>query len=565
MAGLQLTGLASGFDWKSLVDQLMEIERVPITRLGTEQTKNTQAKSALVDVGTRLSSLQTAANALKAEGLFTGRKVSLSASGWSAAAAAGAAAGSYQINVTQLATATRRAGAADIAQGLTTTSDVSGLTLATLPTGMAVTAGEFSVNGQRIRVALSDSLQDVFDAIATATDGAVSATYDESTDRVSLNGTSEISLGASNDTSNFLRVLKLANNGTDTVASSGALGTMKGNSTLATSGLRTAVTAVDGTGAGEFKINGATISYNLNTESLNTVLKRINQSGAGVTATYDSLNDRVNLTNQTTGDVSMAIEEDAGGLLGALGLTGGTVVRGLNTEFTINGGGTLSSVGSTLDEATHGIAGLNLTVGITGTQTVAIEPDTAEMRTKIDGFITAYNTLQSFIDERTKITASNGSVAAAVLANNREVQSWASEMRALAFSVVEGTGLRLEGFGIDFKSGTSQLEVKDVVKLEAALRDRPGEMEDFFQQSSTGFAAKFDSRLTTIIAQNGEQQARLTKSNSSIDDQIAGLERRLEQQRALLESSFIRMEEAQARIQQQSSTLQNAFPSTSTQ
>ena len=78
MASLQLSGLASGFDWKSLVDQLMELERTPITRIEKEQATNTARATALKDLGTRLTTLQNAAKALKSATLFSSRTASSS-------------------------------------------------------------------------------------------------------------------------------------------------------------------------------------------------------------------------------------------------------------------------------------------------------------------------------------------------------------------------------------------------------------------------------------------------------------------------------------------------------
>jgi flagellar hook-associated protein 2 len=534
--------------------------RAPINRLAVEQVRNTQANTALTDLGTRLTALQAATTALKSATLFAGRSATLSGTGWSAAAASGTPSGTYSFNVSKLATAARREGGADIGSGLSATNDVSALTIATLPIGTAVSAGTFTVNGARIDVGLADSLQDVFDAIDTATGGAVTASYDSATDKVTLSGTGEITLGAANDTSNFLRALKLGNNGTDTVASSGALGTTRTSGSLASAGLRTAITAVDVDGNGAFTINGVEIAYNVNTDSLSGIVSRINQAGAGVSASYDTVNDRVVLTNMKTGDIGLSVTEAAGGLLGALGLTtGGALVRGENTEFTVNGGPVISTHGTTLDVSTHGIAGLTITAGSTGTQSATVAADTASMKSKINDFITAYNSLQTFIEEKSKITSTNGKVTTAVLTTNREVPAWAGNLRSLAFGSAEGTIGRLESLGIDFQSGSSQLEIKDETKLDTALRDRPAEVEAFFQKSGTGLASKFDTRLAVLTTQNTDQQKRLTATNAGIDRQIADLERRLEQQRALLTDSFIRMEEAQAKIQQQSSALTNAF------
>ena len=80
---------------------------------------------------------------------------------------------------------------------------------------------------------------------------------------------------------------------------------------------------------------------------------------------------------------------------------------------------------------------------------------------------------------------------------------------------------------------------------------------------STGFAAKFDTLVDTMIESSEGSQDRYTDTNEALDRQISDLERRLEQQRELLTSSFIAMETAQSRIQQQSSAITNAFNSNS--
>ncbi len=568
----KLSGLASGFDWQSLVEQLMEVERVPITRLEAEQTRNSQKVTQLGTLGSRLTTLKTAALALRTDSLFDRRTVANASSGstWSATAGAGVAAGAYAFDVTRLATAARREGTGDRGGSLAATSDVSGLTVATLPLATPVTAGTFSVNGKQVTVALTDSLQTVFDRISTATGGAVTAAYNPTTDRVELSGAGEIVLGAANDSSNFLRVLKLGNNGTAAVTSSGSLGTIRTGMPLASGNLRTAVTAVDAGGNGSFNVNGVDIAYNVNTDSLATVLKRINQSGAGVTAAYDSSLDRVVMTNNATGDLGIAISEGAGGLMAALGLgSGGTLVRGQNAEFTVNGGGTLTSASNTLDASAHGITGLSVTARSQGAQTLNVSPDTTAMREKIDAFIKAFNDVQTFLDSSTRVTTdSKGKVTAAILADNREIQSWGRELRSKAFAAIpglDGTIARLENLGIDFKSGTNELEVKDSAKLDAALRDRPSDVGEFFGTASAGLAQTIEKYAEGVATLNTKQQERLNKSNAGIDEQIAALERRLEQQRQMMESAFIAMETAQSKLQSQQAALTNSLGQIGTQ
>ncbi|WP_069962273.1 flagellar filament capping protein FliD [Lacunisphaera limnophila] len=569
MATMQLSGLASGLDWKSLVDQLMDIERAPIDRIEREQLVNTQQSNALKDLNTRLATLQTASTTLSDQSLFSGRTAASGTTGstWNLAATSGTAAGSYAFNVTQLATKARREGAADITSGLNTTADVSGLTLATLRTASIPTAGTFTINGTAVTVATTDSLDTVFAAIATATGNDVTASYDPLTDRITLDSATdaEIVLGAANDTSNLLAVLKLANNGTGTLTSHGTLGSARTNSTFATAGLRTAITAVDGTGAGSFTLNGVNVAYNVNTDSISTVVKRINASGAGVTASYDAVNDRMTLANNTTGDLGMTVSESAGGLLGALGLTSGhTVVRGENAEFSVNNGGTIISTSNTLDATAHGITGLTVTADSTTAETITVGADTAKMKEKIDAFITAFNAVGLFIDEKTRVTSTNGKVTTNVLTNNREVQAWQRDLRSLGFSAIAGLGAvdRLDDLGI-VTDRDGRLSVGDTTKLEAALTDSAADVEAFFTTATTGFAAKFKTRVTAMIDSGDGVQERLAATNSTLDRQIADLERRLVQQRELLTSGFIAMESAQSQIQQQSSAIANAFGTSS--
>jgi flagellar hook-associated protein 2 len=549
-----------------LVDQLMQIEATPVSRIQKEQASNTQQGAALSGLGTKLDALRSSAQALKDTTLFAKRTASSATtdSTWKVSASAGFAPGSHTVAVSQLATKARREGAADITGGLSATNDVSGTTLATLATAVPVTAGTFSVNGQKITVATTDSLQDVFDAIDDATNGAVTAAYDAATDKVTLTGSGTITLGAANDTSNLLTALKLANNATASVTSSGTLGAMRSGATLATAGLRT---AVGGSGTGTFTINGTSVAYNTATDTLATLLARMNASGAGVTASYDAVNDRVLLANQVTGDLGIAVEDDANGLLAALGLTtGATAVRGQDAAFTMDGGATLYSRSNTLDGTAHGLAGLSVTVDSATTQTVTVAADTAAVRGKVDDFVDAYNAVQDYIDEKTKITTSGGKVTTSVLSNNHEVQAWSRQLRALAFGTVSvsGTITRLDHLGLDFTSDGT-LEVADGDKLEAALADKPTDVEDFFAHGTTGLAAKFDALLDSLGEYNDTAQTKLTATNTDLDRQIADLQRRLDQQREIMTNSFIAMETAQSRIQQQSTALTNAFfPSSST-
>jgi len=573
MAGIQISGLVanSAFDWKSVVDQLIAADSAPITKLNTEKTTNLAQVTALTAVNTSMADLQSSLEAIRSGDLFSLRNVSSDTTGttWVSNSASGAAIGAYTFDVSHLATAAQVQGSADIGSGLSPTNSVTGLTVANLRTATAINAGTFTVNGQQVTVALTDSLQDVFNNIAAATatapDGAVTASYDHTTDTITLSSAgSGLVLGAANDTSNFLQAMKLGNSGGTSTSSFASLGVVSLASPLISSGLKTPITAVDSSGNGTFSINGVAINYNVNTDTLGSILSTINQSGAGVNATFDSLNDRVVITNGTTGDVGLGLNETSGGLLGALGVAGGagTFVRGNNAQFTLNGGPPITSTSNTLDSSVTGITGLSVTVNSQMKQTVTVSSDTTSMQTAVQTFIDKFNALQDLINTDTQIQVSGSTITTAVLSGNHEVEGWAAQLQSMAFDVVTGaTGSvqRLDNLGIDFNSTSGHLTIKNTDALTSALANHPDDVKNFFLTPTTGLVPKMFDYLNNLTASDNTQQGNLSKANSDLDTQISTLQARLDDERSQLTTEFTAMLDAQSAANSQNQTLTSAF------
>ena len=55
---MKLTGLASGFDWQPIVDQLIELERTSVTRLEREKQGNNNKVSELGTLKSQLDTLK---------------------------------------------------------------------------------------------------------------------------------------------------------------------------------------------------------------------------------------------------------------------------------------------------------------------------------------------------------------------------------------------------------------------------------------------------------------------------------------------------------------------------
>jgi len=562
MENFQLTGLVSGFDSASFVERIMQIERAPQRRLQGIQRENSQKISALDDLEGRLGSLGSVVDDLKSSELFSSKSVSLSDEnvGISASASSSAAVGSHDFEVLQLAAASKRVGSEDVGGNI---GDANTL-ISNLRLAEDVTEGTFSVNGQSVSVSQTDSLQDVLDAISVATSGVVTGSYDDLADKVTLTSSSgELDLGASDDTSNFLAAMKLdqlevqdAGGGSASVSSSRALGVVDLESSIADSGIAGV------TGAGTVTINGVAIDFDADSESMQTFINRVNASDANVTLTYDSTADQFRMVNNQTGALSMHVGDSGNGLLASLGLDGSAEV-GKDLQFTVDGGATKTSRTNAIDSDDHGLAGLTVEASALGKQTVSVGRDSAELREKIDKFISAFNDVQTFIDNRTRIEVNGDQVETGLLASNREVTALSSDLRGLAFQAVEGASSlvsRLESLGIDFVSGTSTLQIKDTAALDEALENNLDEVETFFREGADSFAERMDDFIDNITAANGifdTQKESLSGKNARIDSQIEAMERRLQAQREALEAGFRAMEEAQANFNQQSAALQS--------
>jgi flagellar hook-associated protein 2 len=110
MAGLQISGIASGLDTDSIIQQLMSIEQQPRTRMAQQQLVVQTRQSALQSVDTSLSNLKLAAQDLRSAALWVPVE-SVSSSDSSVVGAqltAGAAPGGYTVTVSSLASADSR-------------------------------------------------------------------------------------------------------------------------------------------------------------------------------------------------------------------------------------------------------------------------------------------------------------------------------------------------------------------------------------------------------------------------------------------------------------------------
>jgi hypothetical protein len=178
-----------------------------------------------------------------------------------------------------------------------------------------VSAGSFTVNGASITVAATDSINSV---LAKINASAAGVTASLSGDKITLtsNANSEDNIVLGSDTSGFLAATKLT--GATTTR-----GNIRDDEQVLAKTSQFASVAT-----GSFTINGVSISVNKNTDSVASIVSRINSANAGVTATYDTAADRLVLTAASYGADQIVVSNDTTGFLSAAHLSTNNTVRG---------------------------------------------------------------------------------------------------------------------------------------------------------------------------------------------------------------------------------------------
>src|SRR5579863_2663257 len=96
---LALSGLASGLNWTSIINDMVQAEQAPETQMEAQQTTLANQKSAYQTLGTDFTTLNNDVTKLTTPGFFDSRTASASDSTIATATAAeGTPAGNYAFN-----------------------------------------------------------------------------------------------------------------------------------------------------------------------------------------------------------------------------------------------------------------------------------------------------------------------------------------------------------------------------------------------------------------------------------------------------------------------------------
>jgi len=282
-----VSGLASGLDWRKIIDQLRQVEYQKIDLVQDRKKVYEDRLSAWQSINTKLLSFKTSANTLNKSSSFNLYTTSLASNTTtkaddvlSVAASTDASPGTYKIIVTSLASA----------QKLSSTSYASQTTALSL-------SGDIIVGGRTVKIAATDTLGGIRDKINAVNSGTNASKVTAS---VVNYGTSGYRLILTSDAEGSSGISLLNGGGSDLVGSLGfvdasaktAKNTITGgNKSDAFSAADKAVGGADllnltsaQSGNVTITINGTvrSVAIDLATDSLNTIRDAINTAFTGV-------------------------------------------------------------------------------------------------------------------------------------------------------------------------------------------------------------------------------------------------------------------------------------------
>ena len=421
---------------------------------------------------------------------------------------------------------------------------------ANLTDGAGSASGEFSINGTSITYASTDSIINILDAINNS-EASVYANYDPVNDRFLLTNKTEGDVGITlSDTSgDFLAKTRLL------TANSGGLA--RGNNLI-------------------YKVNdtGPLVSRGNAIDQNSSGLQ-----GLAVTAT--KANGAARISSVDTSGETVTTENSHGYSTGdtVTLYSPGTIPGGLSSDTTYYVRVTSNTTFSLHASQADSEAGTG-SVDLTGAQsgdvyflnnkptiaTISIQSDTSTIKNKIGGLVSELNKIQSMITALTaSSTNADGKVSLGVLAGEPLASEISRELRSTGTDDVSGitsTIKRLESIGYATSGYTNQIELSDSTKLDSALRDNLGQIKTLFTTTTYGIGNAFYTYLDNLLDDDGSLATTLenmTDQMTDIDKQIAVHERRVKSNREALIRSFVSMETAQSKINQQMSYLAARF------
>ncbi|HRF48747.1 MAG TPA: flagellar filament capping protein FliD [Anaerolineales bacterium] len=306
---------------------------------------------------------------------------------------------------------------------------------------------------------------------------------------------------------------------------------------------------------GSFTLNGASIAIESN-DTLIDIAAAINSAtyadGEAVRASV--VDKRLVLENEKGGEGNLIEAADVGGgILQGLGVltSGGAFSHVLQTpstaSFTVNGIAITRDSNTGLTDVVNGLT-LNLAADAQGkTAEIEVSADSTPEKTAVEGFITKFNALQTYLTQQSKVEVSGaaGSSTATYTRGALAGEQIFTELRSSLFSAFVGTSsndgslaaLREIGVTIDDNLNAS---ISDADKFQEALTSKRADVVKLLDS----VMGKFETTLGRFTGTSGYMQQRFTSfdnEQTNLTQKISDLTLRINDRRTALTAQYSQM------------------------
>jgi flagellar hook-associated protein 2 len=601
MAGTFVSGLASNFDWSSIVTKLGTVNRIPETQMKQDLSVDGLQETYFNDLNTKLFTLQDSINNLRKIGgdVFDQKTATASDPGVAQVNVTDntTSNSSYSLNVTSIASYAMMngqdiyTGANGIVRPATAVSTgainatpaiidpnaaLSGQTasFATSPSA----SGTITINGTKINWSATDSMNTIAAKINSANTG-VTAAYNSISEKMTFSTTATgagASLNISESAGNLLEALNI---NAGTTAGSDAV-TASQYTLLNAAGMNMDVKPTEGI----FSINGVKFYVDPTVDNISSVMTKITTSTAGVTASYNQASGQVTLTQKNSGSANHIVlgsVDDTSNLLYALKMSpnnppagaAGDTYSGTDAVMSVNNGPSLTRSSNVVTDI---IPGVSVSLTGAGYTSVSVAPDTSKITDAVQSFVTAYNDVMTDVNDKLKETTINNPSSAAdqfqgSLNNNSTLVQLKNQLTQMVNGSASGlpSGMSmLSQAGLDLKLTNNYQDVSltfDTNKFSAALSSDFTDVKNLFA-SNTGAGQNMYTALNTYTSGSGPfdtELKALQSKDSYLSDEITSFEARMVKEDTDLQTQFANMEAAMASMKSTLTMLQSFAGTTS--
>lgn len=607
-------GLVSGMDIDELVKSLTATSRNKVTKQQQKVQKLEWKQTAYRSVITALKEFQgkyldiLSPTNFRSPSFFNTVKATSSSSAVSVSSTQSTLEGTITINeITQLATKQTLKSSSPVSKPLTGTfgavdetflNSISGKTISIELDGKLKTItfdNDFinSVNGEPINPT-EESFKNAFQAVINKAFGLNEASpiidVSVSGGKISFTATgSQVVIRAIGDDTQTLTNLGLTNGQSNVQLNTTSLEKLSLNTTLDTHDTY------------KFTINSVDFEFK-KTDSLLTVLNKVNSSNAGVTLSYSTITDKFTMVakEEGTGE-NIVISEQQGNLLTAFGLTtGAEKTEGKNAILTVNDQVIIRSSNSINIDGVK-IDLLNTTEAGADPIKITMEADADSLLEPIKKFVEDYNSMMDLINGLTKEKAYSDyeplteeqkeemteeqikkwedKAKSGILRSDRILNSITSKLQSIIYgSAVEG-GISLYNLGITSAGYNENGKLKiDETKLKEALASKSIEIRELFT-SDEGIGNKMNDiilgaiktsgvkgsrgtlvEVAGVLATTSDTENNISKSIERTNKVIETLQKKLTAEETRMWSRFTAMEKALQQLNAQSMMLSQFSP-----